>query len=145
MALIIDNNRRSDFVGDVKNSAKSVAKFVATRRVSIAICRDLLRELAGDHRMAQMIAEWGRNGLLQRVDEAQYAIERALMDRTPHVSDDEHVLALARVSGARLLYTEDKELIEDFKNSRILSPRGKVFKMNTREDIVCALLRNYGT
>ena len=43
-------------------------------------------------------------------------------------SDDPHVLALARASGARLLYTADQALIADFKNRRIVSdPRGKVY------------------
>ena len=43
-------------------------------------------------------------------------------------SDDEHVLALAVVSGARLLYTNDTALIADFKNREIIAnPRGKVY------------------
>ena len=42
-------------------------------------------------------------------------------------SDDPHVIALACVSGARLLYTNDSALIEDFKNPRLLSPRGRVY------------------
>ena len=43
-------------------------------------------------------------------------------------SDDEHVLALALVSGARLLYTNDPALIDDFGNREIVaSPRGKIY------------------
>jgi len=43
-------------------------------------------------------------------------------------SDDAHVVALAIVSGARLLYSKDVDLHEDFKNSKIISdPRGKVY------------------
>ena len=34
-------------------------------------------------------------------------------------SDDPHVIALAQVSGARLLYTNDRRLQEDFKNIKI--------------------------
>ena len=44
------------------------------------------------------------------------------------VSDDPHVLALARVSGARLLYTNDANLMADFKNKRLIDdPRGSVY------------------
>lgn len=44
------------------------------------------------------------------------------------VSDDPHVLALARVSGARLLYTNDTDLMTDFKNKRLIDdPRGSVY------------------
>ena len=43
-------------------------------------------------------------------------------------SNDEHVLALALVSGARLLYTNDNALIADFKNREIIAdPRGRVY------------------
>lgn len=43
-------------------------------------------------------------------------------------SDDEHVLALALVSGARLLYTNDRDLKRDFVNDKIVTdPGGKVY------------------
>ena len=49
-------------------------------------------------------------------------------------SNDPHVLALALVSGARLLYSNDPDLIEDFKNPEIISnPRGKV-RTTARDD-----------
>ena len=39
-----------------------------------------------------------------------------------------HVLALALVSGARLLYTNDAALIDDFGNPEIVArPRGKIY------------------
>ena len=43
------------------------------------------------------------------------------------VSDDPHVLALAFVSGARLLYTNDPRLQRDFTNPALIRPRGKVY------------------
>ena len=44
-------------------------------------------------------------------------------------SDDEHILALARVSGARLLFSGDKNLHDDFKNAEIIgNPSGKVYQ-----------------
>ena len=43
-------------------------------------------------------------------------------------SDDPHVIALAQVSGARLLYTNDLDLQRDFKNKMLIDePRGKVY------------------
>ena len=43
-------------------------------------------------------------------------------------SDDPHVLALALISGARLLYSNDKNLIQDFKTKSLIDqPRGKVY------------------
>ena len=43
-------------------------------------------------------------------------------------SDDPHVIALAQVSGARLLYSNDGNLQQDFKNKKLIDdPRGKVY------------------
>ena len=43
-------------------------------------------------------------------------------------SDDPHVLALAQVSGARLLYSNDGDLQQDFGDRELISnPRGKVY------------------
>ena len=48
-------------------------------------------------------------------------------------SNDPHVIALAHVSGARLLYSNDGSLHQDFKNKRLIdNPRGKVY--STRGD-----------
>ncbi len=42
-------------------------------------------------------------------------------------SDDPHVLALAQVSGARLLYSNDRNLQQDFKDRRLIHPEGYVY------------------
>ena len=43
-------------------------------------------------------------------------------------SNDEHILALARVSGARLLFTNDGDLQDDFRNPQIVrGTRGRVY------------------
>lgn len=45
-----------------------------------------------------------------------------------YASDDPHIIALAQVSGARLLYSNDKDLQDDFKNKSLIdNPRGKVY------------------
>jgi len=44
-------------------------------------------------------------------------------------SDDPHVIALARASGARVLCTEDVDLERDFKDRQLVPrPRGAIFK-----------------
>ena len=43
-------------------------------------------------------------------------------------SNDLHVLALAQVSGARLLYSNDLTLHQDFGNGDLINgPRGKIY------------------
>ena len=52
-------------------------------------------------------------------------------------SDDPHILALAKAAGARLLYTNDRDLMKDFKNRLILNkPKGKVYSRKSNADLL---------
>ena len=43
-------------------------------------------------------------------------------------SDDPHIIALAQVSGSRLLYSNDRALQQDFRNRGLIdNPRGSVY------------------
>lgn len=45
------------------------------------------------------------------------------------VSNDEHIIALARISGARTLCSNDTDLHTDFKNRELVSnPRGRIYQ-----------------
>lgn len=46
-------------------------------------------------------------------------------------SNDPHVIALAQVSGARLLYVNDRDLEADFKNRQLIDPEGKLYLTRT--------------
>lgn len=78
------------------------------------------RELLGSYRRA------GRATLIPEDtfrDDADRLNEEAELR-----SNDAHVLALARASRARLLYTGDKSLQDDFRDPHIISnPRGKIY------------------
>ncbi len=50
-------------------------------------------------------------------------------------SDDPHVIALAQVSGARLLYTNDEDLQKDFRNRNLVNnPAGKVYSTEAEKN-----------
>ena len=101
----------------------------------------LLKELAGgdDQRGATSFRRWlktaGAKGLTSVLDEGDVdrhtEILKTAVDQHGQKlcrSDDPHVLALARVSGARLLFANDGRLIQDFQNNDILrQPPGKVY------------------
>ena len=77
--------------------------------------------------------EWARQalstGLIERVRDAEVN-SRAdeLVRQRSCVSNDPHVIALAQLSGARLLYSNDTALHEDFGNKSLIdSPRGSVY------------------
>ena len=80
--------------------------------------------------------EWARQatiaGRIRSVDDAEVDARAAEL-RESCISDDPHVIALAQVSGARLLYANDGDLHRDFGDKRLLDgPRGKVY--STRDD-----------
>ena len=51
-------------------------------------------------------------------------------------SDDAHVLALARVSGARLLFTNDQALQSDFGNPQIIGGvRGRIYTTLVHQNV----------
>ncbi len=53
---------------------------------------------------------------------------RELQDAGSCTSDDEHIISLAQLSGARLLYSNDVALRDDFRNRDLLDrPKGKVY------------------
>ena len=77
--------------------------------------------------------EWAQQaikaGLIRSVS-ASKVKERTqtLQNEGSYRSNDPHVLALAQVSGARLLYSNDTDLQQDFQNRKLIdSPRGKVY------------------
>ena len=52
-----------------------------------------------------------------------------------HTSNDPHVLALAQLSGARLLYSNDAKLQQDFKNKDLIDrPQGNIYSTRQNKD-----------
>lgn len=63
--------------------------------------------------------------------------ERTLRARADLHSDDPHVLALARATGVRLLYTSDRNLKDDFKRKDLIDrPRGSVYSGAANADLL---------
>ena len=61
--------------------------------------------------------------------------------KTSCISNDPHVIALARLSGARILCSQDKNLHKDFTNTSLVStPQGRVYQNATH----IGLLRTHG-
>lgn len=84
--------------------------------------------------------EWARQalnaGLMRNVGEADLdARLEELRNEGTCRSNDLHVLALAQNSGARLLYTNDRPLQQDFRNRRLIrNPPGRVYSTDERNN-----------
>ena len=52
-------------------------------------------------------------------------------------SNDPHIIALARVSGARVLFSHDRMLQQDFTNTTLVrNPKGKVYQRSEHEPLL---------
>lgn len=70
-------------------------------------------------------------------DAAVDACQNDLISSKKLTSDDPHVIALARVSGARLLCSRDQALHTDFLSKSLIDkPRGKVYQSKKHVDLL---------
>ena len=130
MCAIVDANVANEVFGDGCSPAgQSFLDWLSSPRGQLVIGGELRRELSRSHRFVRWLGSAIRYGRAQSLaDEEVEARTDELCQREICRSDDEHVLALALVSGARLLYTNDAALIEDFKNREIVqNPTGKIY------------------
>ena len=96
-----------------------------------------LDKISSARRFVRALQQAGRARLIP--DHA--ATEEARRIRIGCVSNDAHIIALARISGARILCSYDKPLQQDFGNVRLISsPRGRVYQRREH----ASLLREYG-
>lgn len=84
-----------------------------------------LGKTASTRRLLVTLVRAGR-AIIENQDELQRE-ERRVVSTGECTSNDHHVVALARISGARVLCTMDRALMEDFGNPRLLRPKGRVY------------------
>lgn len=90
------------------------------------------RELIENSHVKRWLANAIGSGIVRRF--ADEVVDRVTAELEGQCkSNDRHIIALARVSGARLLYTRDNALKRDFQNKALLggSVRGRIY---TRDD-----------
>jgi len=83
--------------------------------------RHAIKELRRHHRAIEILG----------TEAEQSRIEADL----PFVSDDPHIIALARLSNARTLCSEDNDLHSDFKNLKLIPrPKGRIYQNQSHVD-----------
>lgn len=141
MCGIVDANVVYEVFGDGRPPAgRHFFDWLSSPRGRLVVGGDLRRELSRDHRFVRWLGAATRVGRARMMsDEDVDARTDELRRRDVCASNDEHVLALALVSGARLVYTNDAALIADFKNREIVSnPRGKVYTTAVNDEVTPA-------
>ncbi len=142
MCLIVDVNvvrevfsdtEEPDFA-DVRN-----ALFLSKSPVVKIVYGGLLREeylRLEEVRRALVILD--RAGRTHKISDADVEAETIAVETLSLcVSNDTHIIALARVAGVRLLCSRDKALHTDFNNKKLVdSPRGKVYQNASHKHLI---------
>ena len=127
MCIIVDTNKLGGFLGEPSDPESEPIHQWLDRgwgRIVYSTRGKFQTELQPTaQRKLLTYAQRGDARLIPNISEEVQALQK----QGGFKSDDPHIIALARTSGARLLYTADRALIADFKNSALIRPRGKVY------------------
>ena len=141
MCAIVDANVAHEVFGDNPTPAgKHFFDWLARRNGgTLAAGGRLLRELNNHSQFRRIFRERTLAGRAKLVTDDEIA--SALNDLPNELveSNDHHVLALANASGARLLFTNDNALQDDFRNRRIIGgTRGRIYTTGRNKNVSSA-------
>ena len=129
MCAIIDANVAHEVFGSKHTEAgQKFLEWINSGSGRLVVGDKLLEELN-----RTSAREWARQaliaGLIRNENSSKVNYRTAQLQKEGSCrSNDLHVIALAQVSGARLLYTTDGDLQKDFKNRRLLdNPQGSIY------------------
>lgn len=143
MPIIIDANRAGDFSAPLQGHASEIISRINNKQMSIVLGGKLTKELSKT-KLKYLLLEWVRAGRAKRINDGDLIAEENRLNSLKLASNDSHVLALAIKSNCKLLYSADDNLITDFKNVKIISPKGKVVKPTTKKHIAIAVFSAHG-
>ena len=136
MCAIVDVNVAHEVFGDSPSPpAEKFYEWLESGGGRLIVGGKLLKEL---EETSPDFRRWGATaqlaGKMITVNEREVETRTRQIEREGAIrSDDPHILALAQVSGARLLYSNDRDLGDDFRDRKLIeNPQGRVY--TTRRD-----------
>ena len=138
MCLIIDLNVVNLIFPQPTTDFEPVFKAISQKRARIVYGGKLKREYQRAAQFWRVLVRLDQQGSARPIDDAQVdALAKKLLQGGTCCSDDEHVLALAVVSGSRLLCSNDGNLCADFRNATLISnPRGNVYRRPAHASLI---------
>jgi hypothetical protein len=127
MCIILDTNTSAEFFPP-SIDAKPVISRIRKGSLRVVSGHKLKQELLGCS-FRKIYRQLLLAGQLTEFPDDSVSKEIAVVRDKGPKSNDHHILALARISGARILFSRDIALHADFKNRSILGDRkGKVYQ-----------------
>ncbi len=143
MCAIIDADSTGEIAAtNPSDGARAFKDWIAAGQCCLVVGGSRLRAELGrgfddpDRAKPTTVTEWTsqvfRAGKLISHNDDEVDARAKEIERDGHcVSNDLHIIALAQVADARMLYSRDQDLHQDFTNSALLDhPRGKVYPRN---------------
>ena len=132
MCVIIDASVVSQVFGERRTQAGSLLlKRIQQKQVRLAVAGKLTVELSKNENFKMWLDEARRSPhmLVKDISDDKVNNRASYLEKNHFCkSDDEHIIALAQISGARLLYSDDKNLRKDFKKEDLINnPQGKIY------------------
>ena len=131
MCAIVDANVVAEVFGSTRPDAgEAFFRWLNEGKGTLVVGGQLRHEL---NAASKNFRQWARDALLSGIMKG--VSDTRVDERTEHLlanrsckSNDSHVIALAQLSGARLLYSNDSDLHQDFDDKSLIdNPRGKVY------------------
>ncbi|MCQ3802637.1 MAG: hypothetical protein OXC98_09670 [bacterium] len=137
MCAIIDAHVIKELLKGVGTAGSFFLSQVEDGKIKIAFGGQKLREEYWDsgNNVRMWLVGAINAGLVQIQDDDRVNRQAKQLVKDPRIrSDDWHILALAQISGARLLYSYDGDLRDDFKDKTLINkPSGKLYAGSKRE------------
>ena len=147
MCIIVDASKMGDFLNPEHQDSAPIRKWLRKNgRLVYSTGGRFAKEIGISGKYKTGLVEYVRAGKARHIPYEQFAEDEKKLINGHIRSNDPHVLALARFTRTRLLYTGDPELIKDFNDKKLIDdPRGKVYSTAKNADLltdqVCANLR----
>lgn len=109
--------------------------WLTSPRGQLVVGGNLLEELSGSGAFLNWYKTAINSARVRRIGTDDLAPHLDELSAKPCKSNDKHVLALAAASGARLLYTNDHALMDDFRDGAILPNPGRVYTTGRSKSI----------
>jgi hypothetical protein len=104
-------------------------------KLTLCIGGRLTEELA-DTKLYSLLKQLRLAGRLLSLDKKEIEREELKIEKLL-VSNDGHIIAIARICGCRLLFSNDKDLHIDFRNKTLIdTPRGKIYQDSSHSHLL---------
>ena len=138
MCVIIDTNVAAILLVDRHPDFDPIWQALREKRARMVYSPQLTREYQRNRSVIAVVSQLTRAGAARLVPAADVAKQiDALVSEGHCVSNDVHIVAIARVGSVRLLCSRDQALHADFTNPIILNnPRGSIYQNASHQHLI---------